>query len=44
MPAFGYQPVTLIAILMFEEFIDEWSVIGVTVGIIDEAPKNRYNR
>jgi hypothetical protein len=39
----GFVIGELVAIVMFEEFIDEWSVIGVTVGMVDEAPKSRYN-
>jgi hypothetical protein len=39
----GFVIGELVAIVIFEEFIDEWSVIKITVGMIDEAPKNRYN-
>jgi hypothetical protein len=39
----GFVVGELVAIVMFKGFIDEWSVIEVTVGMVDEAPKNRYN-
>jgi hypothetical protein len=39
----GFIISELIAIVIFEGFIDEWSIIEVTVNIIDKAPKSRYN-